>query len=223
MQSAIFNDRVDAADRLASRLLESLKEAKEGSLIILAIPRGGIVIGDIIASVLGAKLDIVVSRKIGAQFNPELAIGAIMPDGSSYLNYDIIRILNIPQDYIKIQSEIQVKEIERRLMSFRGSKEYGNEMEGKTVVLVDDGIATGATMLASAQWIKNKQNCKKLVIAVPVAPRDIIDNLNGVADKAIVLYYPIHFEAVGQFYKNFEQVSDSEVKEIMKRHGYNNL
>ena len=223
MQSAIFNDRIDAAERLASRLLESLKEAKEGSLIILAVPRGGVVIGDIIASVLGAKLDIVVSRKIGAQFNPELAIGAIMPDGSSYLNYDIIRILNIPQDYIKIQSEIQVKEIEHRLMSFRGSKEYGNEMEGKTVVLVDDGIATGATMLTSAQWIKNKQNCKKLVIAVPVALRDIIDNLNAVADKAIVLYYPIHFEAVGQFYKNFEQLSDSEVKEIMKRHRYNNL
>jgi predicted phosphoribosyltransferase len=160
MQSAIFNDRIDAAERLASRLLESLKEAKEGSLIILAVPRGGVVIGDIIASVLGAKLDIVVSRKIGAQFNPELAIGAIMPDGSSYLNYDIIRILNIPQDYIKIQSEIQVKEIEHRLMSFRGSKEYGNEMEGKTVVLVDDGIATGATMLTSAQWIKNSKIVK---------------------------------------------------------------
>jgi putative phosphoribosyl transferase len=223
MQSAIFNDRINAAERLASRLLEYLQEVEEQekeSLIILAIPRGGVIIGHIIASVLGAKLDIVVSRKIGAPFNPELAMGAVMPDGSSYLNYEIIRALNIPQDYIKIQSEIQAKEIERRLISFRGSKDYGNEMEGKIVVLVDDGIATGATILASAKWIRNKHNCKKLVIAVPVAPRDITDDLNQVADKAIVLYYPIHFEAVGQFYKNFEQVSDTEVKEIMKRHGY---
>jgi putative phosphoribosyl transferase len=98
-------------------------------------------------------------------------------------------------------------------MSYRGNKEYDNEFEDKIFVLVDDGIATGATMLASEQWIKNKQHCKKLVIAVPVAPRKILDDLNQVADdEVIVLYSPYSFEAVGQFYQDFSQVSDNEVK-----------
>jgi putative phosphoribosyl transferase len=106
-------------------------------------------------------------------------------------------------------------------MSCRGSKEYDNEFEDKILVaLVDDGITTGATMLASAQWIKNKQHCKKLVIAVPLAPRKILDNLNQVADEVIVLYSPLSFETVGQFYQDFSQVSDNEVKEIMKNYGY---
>src|SRR5919108_1808327 len=183
----IFQDRADAAEKLAKKL-EWLKQEeekrerereirgeKESSIIILAIPRGGVVIGDVLAKLLDAKLDIVVSRKIGAPYNPELAIGAVTPDGSYFINEEIVNMLNIPQEYIQIQAHEEVKEIDRRLMSYRGSKEYDNEFEGKIVVLVDDGIATGATMLASGQWIKNKQRCKKLIIAVPVAPKDTSD------------------------------------------------
>ena len=104
-------------------------------------------------------------------------------------------------------------------MSYRGRKEYDNKFEDKIVVLVDDGIATGATMLASGQWIKNNQHCKKLVIAVPVAPHEILNDLNQVADdEVIVLHSPLSFEAVGQFYQDFSQVSDNEVKEIMKKY-----
>jgi putative phosphoribosyl transferase len=225
MQPAIFQNRIDAGEKLAKRLSwlkqDQLKEERsQQSIIILAIPRGGVIIGDVIASELDAKLDIVVSRKIGAPNNPELAIGAVMPDGSYFINQEIINILNIPEEYIQIQAHEQIKEIDRRLMSYRGSKEYDNEFEDKIVVLVDDGIATGATMLASAQWIKNKQHCKKLVIAVPVAPREILDDLNQVADEVIVLYSPLSFEAVGQFYQDFSQVSDNEIKEIMKKYGY---
>jgi putative phosphoribosyl transferase len=225
MQPAIFQNRIDAGEKLAKRLSwlkqDQLKEERsQQSIIILAIPRGGVIIGDVIASELDAKLDIVVSRKIGAPNNPELAIGAAMPDGSYFINQEIINILNIPEEYIQIQAHEQIKEIDRRLMSYRGSKEYENEFEDKIVVLVDDGIATGATMLASAQWIKNKQHCKKLVIAVPVAPREILDDLNQVADEVIVLYSPLSFEDVGQFYQDFSQVSDNEVKEIMKKYGY---
>jgi putative phosphoribosyl transferase len=225
MQPAIFQNRIDAGEKLAKRLSwlkqDQLKEERsQQSIIILAIPRGGVIIGDVIASELDAKLDIVVSRKIGAPNNPELAIGAVMPDGSYFINQEIINILNIPEEYIQIQAHEQIKEIDRRLISYRGSKEYENEFEDKIVVLVDDGIATGATMLASAQWIKNKQHCKKLVIAVPVAPREILDDLNQVADEVIVLYSPLSFEAVGQFYQDFSQVSDNEVKEIMKKYGY---
>jgi putative phosphoribosyl transferase len=225
MQPAIFQNRIDAGEKLAKRLSwlkqDQLKEERsQQSIIILAIPRGGVIIGDVIASELDAKLDIVVSRKIGAPNNPELAIGAAMPDGSYFINQEIINILNIPEEYIQIQAHEQIKEIDRRLMSYRGSKEYDNEFEDKIVVLVDDGIATGATMLASAQWIKNKQHCKKLVIAVPAAPREILDELNQVADEVIVLYSPLSFEAVGLFYQDFSQVSDNEVKEIMKKYGY---
>jgi putative phosphoribosyl transferase len=226
MQSAIFKNRIDAGEKLARRLSwlkqDRLKEERsQQNIIILAIPRGGVIIGDVIASELDAKLDVVVSRKIGAPNNPELAIGAVMPDGSYFINQEIVNMLNIPEEYIQIQAHEQIKEIDRRLMSYRGSKEYDNEFEDKIAVLVDDGIATGATMLASAQWIKNKQHCKKLVIAVPVASRKILDDLNQVADdEVIVLYSPLAFEAVGQFYQNFSQVSDNEVKEIMKKYGY---
>jgi putative phosphoribosyl transferase len=225
MQPVIFQNRIDAGEKLAERLSwlkqDRLKEQRsQQSTVILAIPRGGVIIGDIIASELDAKLDVVVSRKIGAPYNPELAIGAVMPDGSYFINQEIVNMLNIPEEYIQIQAHEQVKEIDRRLMSYRGSKEYDNEFEDKIVVLVDDGIATGATMLASAQWIKNKQHCKKLVIAVPVAPHKFLDNLNQVADEVIVLYSPLSFEAVGQFYQDFSQVSDNEVKEIMKKYGH---
>ena len=229
----LFEDRRDAAEQLAKRLEEDwlekyvattttiTEEQKYYNAIILAIPRGGVVIGDVIASKLNIKLDIIVSRKIGAPDNPELAIGAVMPDGSYILNQDIVDMLKIPQSYITEQANIQKKEIERRLISFRGSKEYDNNFEGKTVILVDDGIATGATMLSAAQWLKTKQNCCKiLIVAVPVAPPDMVDNIKKVSDKVIVLYLPAIFGSVGRFYSYFEQVSDDEVRDIMKRHGY---
>src|SRR5215217_9546638 len=183
----LFRDMVEAAEQLASRVQEWHNNRETGrqkvelqqeshiddNVIVLAIPRGGVVIGDIISNTLHAKLDIVVSRKIGAPNNPELAIGAAMPDGSYFLNQDIVNMLNIPKYYITEQAAVQKKEIERRLQSFRGENsdyyhDY-NSFEGKTVVLVDDGIATGATILSAAQWLKTKQNCCKILI-VPVAP-----------------------------------------------------
>ena len=158
MQPAIFQDRIYAGEKLAERLLwlkqSQLKERDPLNIVIVGIPRGGVIIADIIASKLGAKLDIVVSRKIGAPDNPELAIGAVMPNGSYFLNQEIVDMRNIPLDYIQTQASAQAKEIERRLTSYRGTKVYDNEFDGKTVVLVDDGIATGATMLASSPMDK---------------------------------------------------------------------
>jgi predicted phosphoribosyltransferase len=226
---------------------KSTKNAADNDIIVLAIPRGGVVIGGVISNILGARLDIIVSRKIGAPYNPELAIGAVMPDGSYFLNRDIVNMLNVPQSYIIQQANIQKKEIERRLQSFRGERRGGgensgsyyndyNKFEGKTVVLVDDGIATGATILSAAQWLKTKQNCcKMLIVAVPVAPpppppslqsssnEDIVSKLNQIANKVIILYRPEPFYSVGQFYKQFDQVSDTEVREIMIRHGHRPL
>jgi putative phosphoribosyl transferase len=225
MQPVKFQSRIDAGQKIAERLfglkLDLFGESGSQNIVILAVPRGGIIIGDIVASELVARLDVVISRKIGAPNNPELAIGAVMPDGSYFLNQEIIDMLNVSQEYIDIQASTQIKEIDRRLLSYRGSKEYDNEYQHKIIVLVDDGIATGATILASASWIKNKQRCRKLLIAVPVAPRSILKNLNEVADDVIVLYSPEDFMAVGAFYQNFAQIEDDEVKGIMKRHGYN--
>ena len=225
MHQVKFQSRMDAGHKIAERLfglkLDLFGESGNKDFVILAVPRGGIIIGDIVASELAARLDVVVSRKIGAPNNPELAIGAVMPDGSYFLNKEIVDILNVSQEYIDIQANTQIKEIDRRLLSYRGSKEYDNEFEDKIMVLVDDGIATGATIVASANWLKNKQRCRKLLIAVPVAPRNILKNLNQVADDVIVLYTPEDFMAVGAFYHDFAQISDDEVKQIMKRHGYN--
>jgi putative phosphoribosyl transferase len=224
MQPVKFHSRIDAGRKIAERLaglkLDLFGESGSQDIVILAVPRGGIIIGDIVASELDAKLDVVISRKIGAPNNSELAIGAVMPDRSYFLNKEIVDMLNVSQEYIDIQANIQIKEIDRRLLSYRGSKEYDNEYRDKIIVLVDDGIATGATILASANWLKNNQRCRKLLIAVPVAPRSILKNLNQVADDVIVLYTPEDFMAVGAFYQNFAQVEDDEVMGIMKRHGY---
>lgn len=209
----IFQDRADAAKKLAEKLVW----VKQEDLVVLAIPRGGVVTGDVIASALDAKLDVVVPRKLGAPFNPELAIGAVMHDGSYFLNTEIIDMLNVSRDYIDTEIATQMKEIERRLIRFRGSKKY--ELQDKTILLVDDGIATGATMFAAAQWVK-KQKPKKMIIAVPVGPIETIDKLKEIADEVIVLLSPLLFGAVGQFYQDFTQVSDDQVRDIMKRYGY---
>ena len=196
----VFRDRIDAAEKLAEKLQWLKQEDKEegrekNPIMILAIPRGGVVIGDIISRILDAKLDVVVSRKIGAPYNAELALGAVMPDGSFFPNENIIRMLKVSESYINAEIDAQMKEIDRRLISFRGSKEYDNNLQYQTVILVDDGIATGATILAASKWIKKNKNCKKLIIVVPVAPKDIADKVNKVADTVVVLYSPSSFEA----------------------------
>jgi putative phosphoribosyl transferase len=227
MNYRVFKDRTEAAEELAEEIKgyltsigisEGTEESK--SLIVLAIPRGGVITGDVVASRLRCDMDIIVSRKIGAEYNSELAIGALLPDGTYFINERIANMLNTSQVYIDNQVKMQKKEIERRLIEFRGDKEYGNRLNGKIVVLVDDGIATGSTIIAAARWIKEKHNCKRLIIAVPVAPatNDTIDKLDEIADKIIILSIVREFYAVGQFYENFDQVEDKEVKEIMKKY-----
>jgi putative phosphoribosyl transferase len=221
---ALFLDRTQAANMLTEKLrplaekeLRGQKDSQQQQLIILAIPRGGVVTGDVIASALNAKLDIVVSRKVGAPYNSELAIGAVMHDGTFFPNSDIIERLSIPQGYIDEQISAQMKEIERRLRQFRANKGHYYHIQGKTIVLVDDGIATGATIFAAIEWIR-RQNPKELIVAVPVAPRDTVNKLRQMVDKVVVLHAPELFEAVGAFYQDFSQVGDDEVAEIMSKY-----
>lgn len=233
--STKFHDRKEAGLLLAERLKVYTNnnkhknifdsDVKNGSyFLVMAIPRGGVILGDIIASELNIEMDIIICKKIGAQNNPELAIGAVMADGSYIINEEIVNRINTSEEYISKQVEIQKKEIERRLIEFRGKKEYDtNKLKDKVIILVDDGIATGATILAAVKWLKDKHYCKGLIVAVPVAPLEssILEKLNQIADKVIVIFTPYDFAAVGQFYEHFDQVSDKEVKEIMKKYGFN--
>jgi putative phosphoribosyl transferase len=208
----MFKDRIDAAQKLAKKL----EWIKKENPVILSIPRGGVVTGDVIAKTMGLSLDIIVSRKIGAPYNPELAIGAVVHDGSFFPNSDLIDALGIPKKYLDEQIAEQLKEIERRLMKFRGSKDY--DLKDKTVILVDDGIATGATMFVALEWVK-KQKPKRIVVAIPVGPKDTIERLSKLAE-VVVLYDPVIFGAVGEFYEFFDQVEDYQVVEIMSSYGY---
>lgn len=208
----VFKNREDAAEKLAKKL----EGFRNENPIILAIPRGGVITGDVIAKALGAKLDIVVSRKIGAPSNPELAIGAVMHDGSFFPNSELIQMLQIPQYYIDEEIRSQLKEIERRLVKFRGSKNY--DLKGRTVILVDDGIATGATIFVAIEWIK-KQDPKRLVVAVPVGPQDTLEKLKQIVE-VVVLESPYSFGAVGEFYDIFDQVEDYTVATIMSSYGH---
>jgi putative phosphoribosyl transferase len=229
----LFQNRNQAGKELVIKLKEYLQdEIKENlqnkdSIVIVAVPRGGVEIGDIIASYFHCTLDVVISRKIGAPSNQEFAIGAVMPGGSYFINQHVVNVLKISDNYIQNEVENQKKEIERRLKEFRGSTSYYDKLKGKIVILVDDGIATGATIIAAAQWIKgeNKHYCKKLIVAVPVAPanEDTVIKLNQIADKVIILYMPEEFSAVGQFYEQFDQVSDKDVKTIMNKYNSRQL
>jgi predicted phosphoribosyltransferase len=206
----IFANRVEAGQRLASEL----EEYAESDAIVLAIPRGGVVVGFEVAQKLNLNLDIVVPRKIGAPHNPELAIGAVTEDGTIMLNHNLVQYLGISNDYIERVSDQQRSEIKRRLKRYRGDRPYPR-LAQRIAIVVDDGIATGATIKAALTSIR-KQNPSLLVVAIPVAPPSIIEDLRKAADRVICLSIPEFFSAVGQFYRNFQQTGDEEVKQLLR-------
>src|SRR5665647_3307816 len=195
---AFFGDRVDAGKRLASALKNF--SGKKG--IVLAIPRGGVVVGFEIAKALNLPLDVIIPRKIGAPDNPELAIGAVAEDGTEILDSNLIKYLGVSREYIK-------EEIERRLKLYRQDTSYP-DLKGLDVIVVDDGIATGSTMKAALASVKNR-GAASITVAVPVGPPSTIEELEKMADRVVCLYTPEFFQAIGEFYKDFSQTSDEEV------------
>ena len=211
-----FRDRIDAAEILAERLTKSFNNLKisRQEAVILGIPRGGVIIADIVARKLSTGFDIVIGRKLGAPENKELAIGAVMEDGTSYINRYLVDALLITQAYIEKEKLEQQNEIKRRKTLYRKTSDY--EIEKRVVTLVDDGIATGATIIAAARWIR-KQRPKLLILAVPVAPSQTVHLLRQEADFTEVVVSPDNFNAVGEFYSNFDPVADENVIEVMKK------
>jgi len=206
----MFDDRHKAGRELASNLYEYAgKDA-----IVMAIPRGGVVVGYEVAHALRAPLDIIVPRKIGAPFNPELAIGAVAEDGTTFLDRGLVDDLGVSQSYIDEEAERQRQEIVRRLVLYRGDATYPR-LEGRTVIIVDDGIATGATIRAALASIKKKRP-KEIIVAVPVAPPSTVGVLEKEAYKVVCIETPEPFYAIGQFYKNFEQTSDEKVTRLLR-------
>ena len=208
---AYFVDRVDAGKRLAYLL----KDFAGGNGIVLAIPRGGVVVGYEIAKELGLPLDVVIPRKIGAPDNPELAIGAMTEDGVAILDEQLVSYLSVPREYIQAESERQKSEIERRLRLYRQNLTPPN-LKDLDVILVDDGIATGSTMKAALASVKRK-GAKSVIVAVPVGPPSTIKELLKQADRVVCPRTPEYFAAIGQFYNNFDQTTDEEVSELLKK------
>lgn len=206
-----FSDRKDAGKQLASALTDF--SFKEG--MVLAIPRGGVVVGYEIASALNFKLDVIVPRKIGTPDNPELAIGAVTEDGTMILDDSLIMYLGVSNDYIYQESERQKQEIRRRQKFYRqGVSEP--EIKDKNVIVVDDGIATGYTMKAALASVRNR-GAATLTVAIPVGPPSTIKELKHQADNIVCLYTPEYFQAIGQFYSDFSQTTDKEVIELLKK------
>lgn len=200
----MFKDRIQAGQLLAKRL----KHLKGKDVVVLAIPRGGVVVGAEIAKVLGCPLDIIVTKKIGAPGNPELAIGAV-GKGAKVVDWDLAKKVGADEEYIEREIEKLTQEVIEKEKRLRGERR-ALEIKGKIVVLTDDGIATGATVEAAIKVIKDKEP-KKLIVAIPLAPPEAIKKLKSLVDEVIFLSTPAFFWAVGQFYQDFEPVSDGEV------------
>ena len=208
---ARFQDRRDAGQQLAERL-EPYRQARP---VVFAIPRGGVPVGAEVARGLNAELDVVVARKLGAPFQAELALGAVTSDGERFLNDEIISQLGVDDAYLDQVTREQGDEARRREQRFRGGRPPA-AVEGRTVLLVDDGLATGATMRVAARSLR-KRAPGRLVVAVPVGSQEACAALREDADDVICLAQPEPFYAIGLHYQSFEQVDDAEVIALLQQ------
>jgi predicted phosphoribosyltransferase len=209
----MFRDREDAGRRLARRLKgRALRDP-----LVLAIPRGGVVLGAILAEELGAELDVVLSRKLRAPMQPECAIGAVSEGGHVFLNHHSTKFLGQIEDYLEEERQFQLAEIARRKRLIRAVRPHA-AIAGRSVIVTDDGIATGSTMIAALQALK-AQGPHEVIVAVPVASPDRLAEVARWCDDVVCLLQPEEFWAIGQFYQDFTQVEDAEVVELLRKFG----
>jgi len=206
-----FSDRREAGRKLGARLAQ---EFSGKACIVLGLPRGGVPVAHEVAAALGAPLDVLVVRKLGAPFNPELAVGAIGPGGVVFYNETIMKQIGIREDDIEDIRDAEQKELERRERAYRGANAKPVAVAGKTVIVVDDGIATGSTMKAAIMALRGL-GAGKIVVAVPTSALDSYYELRNVADEVVTLSTPDPYIAVGAWYEHFGQTSDEEVRRIL--------
>jgi predicted phosphoribosyltransferase len=211
-EDALFEDRRDAGRKLA----RSLTGLRDRDVLVLGIPRGGVVVADELAKAIAADLDVIVARKLGAPGSPELAIGAVTANGGRFLNEEILSELGVSDAYLEGVTAEQRAEARRREHLFRGAGTAA-EIRGRTVVLVDDGLATGATMRAAIRSVR-KHEPAKLIVAVPVGAAASCETLRAEADELVCPHELLDFGAVGFFYRHFEPTEDEEVKEVLAAH-----
>ncbi len=213
MKTITFENRREAGCRLARALAK--RGYKGENTLVLGIPRGGLVVADEVAKALSAALDVIIARKLRAPYQPELGIGAVVNGDHVLLNEELIRSVGASQDYVSLEITFQKEELERRLRFYRDGRP-APEVTGKTVIIVDDGIATGYTFRASLESVR-KHCPDRLVAATPVAARDSAEILKSFADDVVCLSIPVSFRSVGAWYRNFDQVSDEEAAAILRR------
>ncbi len=207
----LFRDRRDAGERLASRLAR-YRERKDA--LVLALPRGGVVTGHAVARILNCPLDVLIVRKLGFPGRTELAVGAVSETGLVWLNKDIIDAYGISEEYIQGEISRQMEETRRRASVYREGRAM-TSLAGKAVILVDDGVATGATMKATISTLRNER-VARLVAAFPVASVEAREEIRNMVDDLVCLSAPFDFMAVGNYYQDFRQVSDEEVVFLLK-------
>lgn len=204
-----FRDREHAGAYLA----DHLKPYRDRNVLVLGIARGGVVVAAEVARRLNGDLDVLVARKLRAPNQPELAIGAVTADGGEFLNEGIVRDLRVSEEYLAEERRLRMEEARRREESLRGGLPAGR-LRDRTVILVDDGLATGATMRAAVRSVR-KHGPGRLVVAVPVGTRDACAVLQQEADHFVCPYFPARFYAVGQFYDNFDPVEDEQARRVL--------
>lgn len=206
-----FEDRIDAGRRLAERIKPmSLRDP-----VVLGLPRGGMVVASEVAKIFSLKPDLLIVRKIGAPFNPELAMGAIVEGDPQtiFLNQDLISVLKVSKEFLDSEKQRQQAEIERQQKLFRQGRQR-TSVKDRIVILVDDGIATGATVHAALKALRAEKPAQ-LILAIPVASPDALEGLRGDAHEIICLTSPKDFQAVGQFFRHFFEVSEDEVLHLI--------
>jgi putative phosphoribosyl transferase len=207
-----FFDRTEAGQLLAENLSSY---ANRNDVIVLALPRGGVPVAAEVAKRLNAPLDVFVVRKLGLPGHPELAMGAIATGGVRVFNGEVVNALRIPDEVIDAVSAEELTELRRREKAYRADR-APLELEGKTVIVVDDGVATGSTMLAAVSALR-QLNAVRIVVAVPVIAASTFREIQRAADEVAAVMVPEHFYAVGQWYEDFSQTSDEEVRELLIR------
>jgi putative phosphoribosyl transferase len=208
----LFRDRTEAGRLLVEKLREY---ANRDDVVVLALPRGGVPVGFEVARTLNAPLDVFLVRKLGLPGHEELAMGAIASGGIRVLNRDVVHGVGIPEAVIDRVAETEERELERREREYRGDRP-AVDMRGRTVILVDDGLATGSSMRVAAIASRKKQPAE-IIVAVPVAPPEICAEFEAVVDKVVCAATPQRFRAVGQWYRDFSQTTDEEVRDLLSR------